>query len=184
VSDLDFSKILRDYDASMIVIHSDDSYRMVCDDYRERVKCFFKENAEHLKRMKRLKKIGAYIYSHEISCDSILHQTFRPHTHAIVFYPKGTHMPDLSPGMMPDRKLESHDNKMMKSDLEIYSCYMVSAYSLAALYEREFPGAGIVDFNRKTAEAFHFLIDMAKGNAGEKAYRRYGSTKIAKKKKN
>lgn len=89
---LDFDKLLRDHDPRTLVFESDKSYRHIDHGYRDRVCDFFKGNACLLKKWKRSGKIEAYFYSHEISCDSILRQEFRPHTHAVVFYPRETHL--------------------------------------------------------------------------------------------
>jgi hypothetical protein len=63
---------------------------------REQYKNFFKGNVTTLKRLQRSGLITSFLYSNEVSADSILKMRFRPHTHALVFFPKKTVSPDLN----------------------------------------------------------------------------------------
>jgi len=130
---------------------------------------FFKENAALLKKWVRSKLIYSYIYSHEISCDSILGMRFRPHTHAIVFFKKNPVPPDLEARMtLTDRRLTATPQIHTRySTLEKFIRYLYGAYSLVGVYERERRDDNLMALNRNTVQALHAIIELPKGDSIE-----------------
>jgi hypothetical protein len=129
-------------------------------------KIFFRENSELLKKWARSGLIYSYIYSHEISCDSILGMRFRPHTHAIVFFKKSPIAPDFESKMhLPDRRVTTTGGVHTQYEtLEKFIRYIHGAYSLVGVYERERRDNNLLDLNRNTVQALHAIMELPKGD--------------------
>jgi hypothetical protein len=129
-------------------------------------KIFFRENSELLKKWVRSGLIYSYIYSHEISCDSILGMRFRPHTHAIVFFKKSPIAPDFESKMhLPDRRVTTTGGVHTHYEtLEKFIRYIHGAYSLVGVYERERRDNNLLDLNRNTVQALHAIMELPKGD--------------------
>ena len=137
-------------------------------------KIFFRENSELLKKWVRSGLIYSYIYSHEISCDSILGMRFRPHTHAIVFFKKRPIAPDFESKMhLPDRRVTTTGGVHTQYEtLEKFIRYIHGAYSLVGVYERERRDNNLLDLNRNTVQALHAIMELPKGNKIEPGVQR------------
>lgn len=162
---------------------------------------FFKENAKYLTRLCHKKeKVCGYIYSHEISVDSIQNQKYRPHTHVIIFVKKGK---DLFQTEQKLLEMESsfniyHKNRKMSllktptasttplkrassyADIEKSVQYLFRCYSLSETYRREINNQNIQELNQKTKETLYNLIFFFKSCSGDKTIRRFGASKIPK----
>ena len=182
---IDLQKAFQHFDAQVIVFESDETYRSfrnLDSDQRIKTRSFFSENALFLRKMQRKKEIYSYIYSHEISCDSIMGMRFRPHTHAVIFFPKGLNPPDLNAGFTYDDR-EIKTLPYIHRDAETlfrFIPYMLKAYSLAPVYEREFDPnpKKVIDLNRQTMQAWRALIESAESVYKERGYKRYGDSYI------
>lgn len=170
INTYDPGELFRDFNAQIIQFEA-------CADYRYQpepgwvaqvlFKSFFRENAAILKGWVRSGLIHSYIYSHEVSCDSILGMRFRPHTHAIVFFKKSPVPPDLEARMMlEDRRLTTMPNiHTQYSTLEKFIRYLYGAYSLVGVYERERRDDNLLELNRNTVQALHAIMELPKGDA-------------------
>jgi hypothetical protein len=163
-------KFKRDYDVEKLfksgfvayqaVIRSDSSYRKIKNDQLETKRDyhrFFRENAQYFSKLaNKKKKIFSYVYSNEISVDSILKQEYRPHTHIIFFLKKEDpwlereKVEDIERTFnlnFPDRemsveRIERDDSFVPRrcaryKDIEMSVGYLFRAYSLADNYLRE-----------------------------------------------
>lgn len=165
----DPSELFRDFNALIIQFEA-------CAGYRHQpepgwlaqglFKSFFRENAAILKSWVRSELIHSYIYSHEISCDSILGMRFRPHTHAIVFFKKSPISPDLEARMaLTDRRLTAlPDIHTQYSTLEKFIRYLYGAYSLVGVYQRERKDDNLQALNKNTVQALHAVMELPKGD--------------------
>ena len=175
--------LFRYFDAQSMVFESCEDLRggkETTFEYRDRVKALFRKNVEFLQKSQRKKRISSFIYSHEISCDSILGMRFRPHTHAVVFYFKDTAPPDLEthfdvPCCLLKVAPEVHNSLGTIKNL-IH--YMHRAASLSATYEREYHPDRVIELNRWTVQAWRRLLETAGAGWGERSYKRFGDSRI------
>jgi hypothetical protein len=181
-----FRWMFQHFDAQVILFESGKSYREVPEvtiEYRDRVKAFFRANVDFLKKNQKRTGVYSYIYSHEISCDSILRMEFRPHTHAVVFFPKGTPPPDLK-SIFTHKDSELNEKKRIHTSyatIKKFIAYMLKAYSLAAVYERERRDDNLKELNTQTVQAWRVLFESAGAAYGERAYKRSGHSYVPKK---
>jgi hypothetical protein len=149
-------------------------------------KSFFRKNAAILRGWSKANLIHSYIYSHEISCDSILGMRFRPHTHAIVFFKKSPIAPDFESRMrLADRKITTTEQIHTRYEtLEKFIRYIYGAYSLVEVYERERRDDNLPALNKNTVQALRAIIELTKGNKIEGAIRRNSHSYIPKKVQN
>ena len=166
----DPGELFRDFNAQIIQFEACAGYRHQPEPgwlARGLFKLFFKENAAILKSWVRSGLIHSYIYSHEISCDSILGMRFRPHTHAIVFFKRSPVPPDLEARVkLTDRRLTAMPSVHTKySTLEKFIRYLYGAYSLVEVYERERRNDNLLHLNRNTVQVLHALIELPKGDS-------------------
>ena len=149
---------------------------------RELYKNFFKENVSTLKRLQRSGLITSFLYSHEVSADSILKMRFRPHTHAMVFFPKTPVPPDLGSKLKEnDRTLKVLEKVHTSfSTLDKFVRYMFASYSLSGVYEREYTDENVLELNKKTVEAHHFLFSLTTGDVQTRSFQRNNHSKIPK----
>jgi hypothetical protein len=183
LKDHDFPLLFTRLHAQVILFESDESYRHVPDNlglYRERVRAFNRTNVEFLKTQQRRRKITSFLYSHEVSCDSILGMRFRPHTHAVVFFEPGVEPPYLASDVkFQDRMLKSlpkiHRNF---STIKDFINYLHLAYSLAEVYEREYRPEQVRDLNINTVKALRTLIDVHGKFIGDGCIKRFGKSAI------
>jgi hypothetical protein len=179
----DPGRLFRDFNAQIIQFEA-------CSDYRHQpepgwvtrslFKSFFQKNAELLRRWGRSGLICSYIYSHEISCDSILRMNFRPHTHAVVFFKKGPIAPAFESKMqLKDRRITTTGEIHTRYEtLERFIRYLFGAFSLVGVYERERSDCNLLELNRKTIQALHAILDLFKGDALESGVQRNNHSKI------
>lgn len=188
------------------VISLDPKYSKVSDPRasKELFQEFFKSNSKALSNLSlKKKKIGGYLYSHEISVDSIENQLYRAHTHIIIFLPKDKkgdplrhlqleELEETFNSQHTDRKLEMlrTEEEEFKSNntykgLENMIQYLFRSYSLADQYLREITETNIRALNIKTVETYHNLAYFFKSeeNHSLKGVRRFGSSQIPKKDK-
>jgi hypothetical protein len=151
---------------------------------RELYKKFFKGNVRTLKRLQRSGLITGFLYSNEVSADSILEMRFRPHTHALVFFPKTPVPPDLGSKLKEkDRTLKALEKVHTSfSTLEEFVRYMFASYSLCGVYEREYTHENVLELNKKTVEAHHFLFSLTTGDVQTRSFQRNNHSKIPKRK--
>jgi hypothetical protein len=185
---LDLKEAFKHFDAQIIVFESDESYRSFQNlelGLRVRIRKFFQENVECLRKMQKKGNLCSYIYSHEISCDSILNMRFRPHTHAVIFFPKGLNPPDLGNcSNFNDREIKvMPEIHRQEGTLFRFITYMLKAYSLVPVYEREFDSQKIQLLNTQTRQAWQAMIEAAECTAGERSYKRHGYSRIPIKEK-
>jgi hypothetical protein len=185
----DPSILFRDFNAQIIQFEASADYRHQPnpgDRERARFKRFFRENAAILKRWSRSKLIYSYIYSHEISCDSILGMRFRPHTHAIVFFKKSPIAPDFESRMRhTDRKVTTTEQIHTRYEtIEKFIRYVYGAYSLVDVYKRERRDDNLPALNKTTVQALRAIIELTKGNKLERAIQRNNHSYIPKKLQN
>ena len=149
---------------------------------RELYKNFFKGNVSTLKRLQRSGLITSFLYSHEVSADSILKMRFRPHTHAMVFFPKTSVPPDLGSKLKErDRTLKVLEKVHTSfSTLEKFVRYMFASYSLCGVYEQEYTHENVLELNKKTVEAHHFLFSLTTGDVQTRSFQRNNHSKIPK----
>lgn len=154
--------------------HSSDPREM-----KESFHKFFKENVDRFSQLaNKSKKIKSYLYSNEISVDSILSQTYRPHTHLVFWIPKlknpeqeqleveaierdyNSRFSDRSFKLLRIEK----DSREVPYRVTSYSKiktsinYLFRSYSLAENYLREISRENIRELNIKTKETLHNLV--------------------------
>jgi hypothetical protein len=163
-----------------LVITPDSSYKKLTnpEKAKQRYQDFFKTNTETFHYLTKKKKVYSYLYSHEISVDSILGKEYRPHTHVIVWVPKDK---DLCRQQESMREIEKwfnrrfHDRTMSfvkKNDLPLRVSkyediekslgYLLQCYSLSEQYSREAREDNLRSLNLATVEAYHNLIWLYK----------------------
>jgi hypothetical protein len=188
--------------AYQLVIRSDSSYRKISKDdpveSKRRIHDFFRNNATYLSKLvNKKKKILSYVYSHEISVDSILREEYRPHTHSIVFIEKSNPLQEQEEIELIEKEFNSlHSDREMSleryskddslvprraakfKDIESSIGYLFRAYSLAEGYLREIRSNNIRELNQKTVECYRNLIWLFKGEEanGLKGVRRFNSS--------
>ena len=165
---------------------------------------FFQENNRMFSKLcAKKKKILSYLYSHEISVDSIMLQQYRAHTH-IVFWVaraekgKGSssdvlEIENIFNNSFKDRKMEieriSSDKESVPrvsrkfKDIEGFLGYLFRCYSLAPQYLREIREDNIQALNKKTVETLHNLIWLMKGDVFSKGVKRNNHSYIPRKDK-
>ena len=166
------------------VVTSDSSYRSLkdFDKDKKRTHQFFRENAEAFALLARKKKIFSYVYSHEVSVDSILREEYRPHSHIIFFLPKSYSDSDALlfeeefNSMFADRSAEvlrtEKDQEMVPKRVSSYTGiekalnYLHNCYSLAPSYMREVRETNIRELNKKTVEVLRALDRLFKPEEG------------------
>jgi hypothetical protein len=149
---------------------------------------FFRENVEYVRSLSKKGKVLSYIYSNEISVDSIMNQKYRPHTHFIFFVQKSAANCE---GMLEIEKdfNQRFDDRVMEfsktcvdlrllpkeirkaSEGKKLSDYMFKTYSLAPQYMREIREDNVRELNLKTVETYRNLIWLYRG---EEANRKKG----------
>jgi hypothetical protein len=149
---------------------------------RDQVWNFFRTNVKILKRFQRSRLINSYLYSHEVSVDSILNLRFRPHTHALVFFPKGEEPPLLSDRLKEnDRVLKVMPNVHERfSTIERFVPYLFAAYSPATVYRKEYQDSNVRELNQNLVRALHILLELGKGDAGSRSAQRNNHSRIPK----
>jgi hypothetical protein len=210
-----YKKYSREFDPSILfkagfvcyqaVASSDSSYRSLkdFDSAKESYHRFFKSNAEVFAGWLKRKKIYSYMYSHEVSVDSILRGEYRPHTHLIFFVPKEERGCSEQAGEVlsleeefnsrfNDRSFEllrtEVDEDMVPKkvsrfeDIERAFNYLHNCYSLAPTYMREVREDNIRSLNLATVECYRNLIRLFKNEEGlsYRAVRRFNSSAIPK----
>jgi hypothetical protein len=189
------------------VIRSDSSLRhMGADplDYKKRVHDFFRSNTAFLSKLcVKKKRIFSYMYSNEVSVDSILHQAYRPHTHVIFFLQKTKKnndqsllvedLEELFNNSFKDRELSVlrhfKDMDLVPKKVSNYKdiknavSYLFRAYSLAENYMREVRPSNIRELNLQTVKTYRNLIWLFKAEEanGLKGVRRFNSSYIPNK---
>ena len=151
---------------------------------RELYKNFFKGNVSTLKKLQRSGLITGFLYSHEVSADSILKMRFRPHTHALVFFPKTPVPPDLGSKLKENTRTLKVLDKVHTSfsTLDKFVRYMFASYSLSSVYEQEYTDENVLELNKKTVEAHHFLFSLTTGDVQTRSFQRNNHSKIPKRK--
>ncbi|MEI6872287.1 MAG: hypothetical protein WCL08_08390, partial [Verrucomicrobiota bacterium] len=168
--DYDIGVLFKDFNAMVINFESCTDYH-----YSPEPDCvsralfhdFFSENARILQRWQSSKLIYSYLYSHEVSCDTILGMRFRPHTHAIVFFKKNTVQPDLAGRLnCDDRQIQTRPETHTKySTIKGFVRYLYGAYSLVSTYQREYTEGGVFELNKMVVQAMHGLLDLSSGDS-------------------
>jgi hypothetical protein len=164
------------------VVSSDDSYRKIVDmeSAKTRYHSFFRENVDYVRSLSKKGKVLSYIYSNEISVDSIINQKYRPHTHFMFFVQKneanregmleierdfnqrfGDRVMEFTKTCVDLRLLPTEIRKA--SEGKKLSDYMFKTYSLAPLYMREIREDNIRELNLKTVETYRNLIWLYRG---------------------
>jgi len=164
----DPGELFRDFNAQIIQFEACSGYRHQPEPgwlARGLFKLFFKENGAILKAWVRSGLIYSYIYSHEVSCDSILGMRFRPHTHAIVFFKKSPIAPDFEAKMrLTDRRVSTTGLIHTRyATLEKFIRYLYGAYSLVEAYERERRNDNLLNLNRNTVQALRAIMELDSG---------------------
>jgi hypothetical protein len=199
-----FNRNMRAYHA-LITLKKDYSHVSSPQESKKIFQHFFRENTKILSRLSsKRKKFNSYLYSHEISVDSILSQSYKPHTHVILFMEKNKK--DEFHQFQDLEKLETQFNLRYPSktlsilkhkqnnisvpkkatsyqDIERSIQYMFRAYSLSETYMREVSTSNLKELNIKTKETIHNLIYLAKAEEANssKGIRRIGCSQIPKK---
>ena len=171
---------------------------------KERVVLFFKENRDEFSRLSNKKGVlPAYIYSNEVSVDSILEEKFKPHTHTLFFLEKEASIEDsdskaleienLFNSRFSDRKLSLHTierkgvevpSSIRKNDeLATVLGYFYRAYSLADQYSREVSETNIEELNHKTVEVYRKLLWLFKTSENGNTVRHVNHSRIPVKNK-
>jgi hypothetical protein len=187
--------------AYQAVISSDSSYRKISnlEDTRDKYHLFFKSNAAFLGKLSaKRKKILSYFYSHEISMDSIIEGSYRPHTHIIFFLKKEGYRDEDREALIraieeefnesyPDRSidvLKSGDSSSVRyhtctsfKDISRSFEYLYRAYSLSEQYMREIRNSNIRTLNKSTVECYHNLIFFLSGGIRRNQYSHIPSVK-------
>jgi len=165
---------------------------------------FFKSNASFFSRMLNKKKcVSSYIYSNEISVDSILCKKYRPHTHLVFFLEKEKNRESLferaklcadyfnkhNPGKHMSILTSSVDHKEVPKLVSSYKDiskminYLHNCYSLAETYMREIREDNIPELNHNTKECYRELVWLfKKDTAALGKVNRVGCARIPKKK--
>lgn len=160
---------------------------------------FFKGNCEAFRKLQKKKKIYSYVYSHEISVDSILQGVYRPHTHILFFLPKESKPVILDKvrlfeaefnSMFSDRtmsvdQIDSDGEFVPKAvskaaNAERTVGYFYRAYSLANQYMREIRSDNVRTLNTATVECYRRLVWFLQAEEanGLKGVRRTGCSNI------
>ena len=191
--------------AYQAVITSDSDYSSMKDPYKgkEKAHSFFKSNSTMFAGWLKRKKIYSYLYSHEVSVDSIIQAKYRPHTHLVFFLPKENRDSDLQAAFV--KELEEEFNQLFSDrsmsilrkevdsvmvpqktskieEIERMFNYMHNCYSLANTYAREARSNNLRDLNKATVECYHNLIFLFKSEEGldYRPVRRFNSSHIPK----
>jgi hypothetical protein len=165
---------------------------------------FFKSNASFFSRMLNKKKcVSSYIYSNEISVDSILCKKYRPHTHLVFFLEKEKNRESLferaklcadyfnkhNPGKHMSILTSNVDHKEVPKLVSSYKDiskminYLHNCYSLAETYMREIREDNIPELNHNTKECYRELVWLfKKDTAALGKVNRVGCARIPKKK--
>jgi hypothetical protein len=210
-----YKKYAREFDPSILfkagfvcyqaVVSSDSSYRSLTDfdSAKENYHKFFKSNADVFAGWLKRKKIYSYMYSHEVSVDSIVRGEYRPHTHLIFFVPKEARGSSLQEGevltleeefnsLFGDRSFEllrtEVDEVMVPKkvsrfeDVERAFNYLHNCYSLAPTYMREVREGNIRSLNLAAVECYRNLVRLFKNEEGlsYRPVRRFNSSSIPK----
>jgi len=190
--------MFHDFDASILMIDSPASLHEIhtcSDEHRDAYMNFFRENSKFLTKQARKGHIYSYIYSHEISVTSILNRTFCPHTHVVVFYPKGTElqlsdMQDDLAKVHPDRSLDIDRTKGREgvhssfSTIKEFCSYIFKVSTMAKTYSREFTYENAQEINVGVVQCLHTLIELSTGTGDQKrGFQRTGCWQIAKRRK-
>ena len=185
------------------VVTLDKKYSKLTDpqETKELYQKFFQENNRAFSRLcNKRKKIFSYLYSHEISVDSIINQEYRAHTHIVFWVPRAAkgkraasdvkEIENIFNSSFKDRELKIETIESDKGDvprvsrtykdIEVFLAYMFRGYSLAPQYLREIREDNIRELNKKTVETYHNLIWLVKGDVFSKSVRRNNHSYIPK----
>jgi hypothetical protein len=191
-----YSKFHKDHDLGLLfksgfvcyqaVVVADESYKTLGsspEEAKERIHKFFKENSTEFSRLSnKKKKIYSYLYSNEISVDSILSGKYRPHTHIIFFLPKAMLVSEQQESVerleerfnsrFSDRVMRvqrsEYDSRMLPTMVDSFEDiansvnYLFRAYSLSDQYIREARSTNIRELNKATVECYRNLIWLFK----------------------
>lgn len=190
--------MFHDFDASILVIDSPASLHEIqtcSDEHRDAYMAFFRENSKFLAKQANKRHIYSYIYSHEISVTSIHNRTFCPHTHVVVFYPKGT---ELQLSDMQDDLAKAHPDRCLDMDrtegregvhssfstIKDFCSYIFKVSNMAQTYRREFTYEKAQEINIGAVQCLHTLIELSTGTGDQKRrFQRTGCWQIAKHRK-
>ena len=175
----DVERLFKDFHAQIYLFEANETYKNCSEmssEYVTKAKEFFDGNVKFLLSCLNSKQIHSFIYSHEFSCPSILNMQVHPHTHAIVFFKKGTGSPNIEENrVFTDRELKKKPAIIKKySDLEKFIDYMRKSYSLSETYEREYRDENARDINFKARELMRNLLYVIKDPVTYKHYKRFG----------
>lgn len=159
---------------------------------------FFKENTEIFRKLQKRKKVYSYVYSHEISVDSILEGVYRPHSHILFFLPKESRclsnsrvdlLEEEFNSLFSDRSMsvdrldvdgDRVPKRVVKENAERTIGYFYRAYSLANQYMREIREDNVRSLNVATVECYRRLVWFLQAEEanGLKGVRRTGCSNI------
>jgi len=194
----DPAAMFKDFDAATLLIDSPASLHHIQEfsgEHRAAYMGYFHENLEFFKQQARKHRIFSYYYSHEVSVTSILRRNFCPHTHVVVFYPKGT---ELQLGDMQDDLAKKHPDRTLSMDtsyvkggihrsyrtVKDFFPYIQKVSTLARTYKREFSYEVARDINVGTIHCLRTLIELSAGTGDEKClFLRTNGVQMAKKTK-
>ncbi|MEI6872285.1 MAG: hypothetical protein WCL08_08380, partial [Verrucomicrobiota bacterium] len=145
---------------------------------------FFCKNRQSLIEWKSSGKIRAFFLSHEITCLSILEQTFNPHSHAVIWVDAESDASFIDEFTEAGHLIKYLDTPRTDyADLKNYLYYMMRAHSLAMVYEREFNLTDPRSFNKSTINALHTLVELQCGDGGGQGKQKLYKEGIPKRKK-
>ena len=191
--------------AFQAVVSSDSSYRSLSGgiEAKERFHEFFRSSALRFSKLCSRRGLAlSYVYSNEVSVDSILKAEYRPHTHIIFFveasknreeaFNKAELFASEFNKNFTDRvmtldvsEIDSVSRPRMSTKMKDISTsfeYLFRAYSLADQYLREIRPENVRELNKKTVECYHNLVWLFKGAdaCGGKSVRRFNSSFVPK----
>ena len=151
---------------------------------RSSIHYWFSMNTKLFSKWQRSGLIGPYVYSHEFSSDSILKNTFRPHSHLLMFLPSAEVPPDLNQHLgkfESSRHIEMRMEPLRQAeDVEKFISYITGAYSLVDLYDREWGIESPKIFNQRAMRALGIIVDLYRPLPGSPKSKRSKSSRIPK----
>lgn len=190
---------------AVVTLNEDERVSGSLSSRKQRYQEFFKSNAKEFARLSNKKKdILSYIYSHEISVDSIIEGKYRPHTHIIFFVESGylsksgvsevqhsvEAIEEAFNSRFSDRSISTVKTEIDSvfypkmvckyEDIEKSIDYLGRCYSLADQYMREIREENVRDLNKATVECYRNLIWFFKSEEanGLKGVRVFNSSRI------
>jgi hypothetical protein len=210
-----YRKFLKDYSVETLfkqnfvcyqaVIVADASYSSLSSDPEEtkkRYHTFFKQNCKEFDRLSnKRKKIYSYIYSNEVSVDSIQQAKYRPHTHLIFFVPKSHSVEEQQHEIsrieerfntrFSDRSMRLHRTEYSGEllptvsttfkEIETSVNYLFRAYSLVDQYAREARDHNIRELNKASVECYRNLVWLFKPSSNGSCVRHFRASRIPRK---